>query len=280
MEQITFKVNGESITDLCRTLWADDLEPTKAIKILVEGYQGMSEAAAVEILTGKAKLVGVNENTTLVADNAATSKNGNPLSLIDVMSRLLAERERARFDETARREARIGHIRFTGSPWGGGFLPESVLNKLRNGEIGWDEVRPYFEKRVEVLERSFERLSDIKPNQVVDARLKNHLEQITKFSAKRKPEPDKHLRSENGWIAPNGNFYPCGPAQHEELAEILGQDSKTIEKTHVRVSKNILSDWRSSISWAGRRLTQRQKDTIWDWCEKHGEECPKWVFED
>jgi len=47
----------------------------------------------------------------------------------------------------------------------------------------------------------------------------------------------------------------------------------------------IKPDWcpggKKQLEWTGpeRRVTQRQRDTVWDWCQKHEEEVP-WWFKD
>ena len=64
------------------------------------------------------------------------------------------------------------------------------------------------------------------------------------------------------------------------LAGRFGKDSKELEKTHVKISTNMMSGYRDSVVFVGKKLTKRQKDAIWDWCQHHNEECPDWVFKD
>lgn len=94
------------------------------------------------------------------------------------------------------------------------------------------------------------------------------------------PEPAKDFSAENGWIAPNGDFFTCGMIQHDALADRMGAPTKDLEKTHVRISINPMSDYRSPVQFVGRNLTQKQKDAIWDWCEFHKKDVPPWVFGD
>lgn len=89
-----------------------------------------------------------------------------------------------------------------------------------------------------------------------------------------------NVMPDNGWIAPNGDFFTCGMLQHDALADRLGSSTKVLEKTHVRVSTNPMSGYRSPLQFEGRGLTQNQKDKIWDWCEYHKVDVPSWVFGD
>lgn len=94
------------------------------------------------------------------------------------------------------------------------------------------------------------------------------------------PTPAADVSAENGWISPNGDFFTCGMIQHDALAIRMGSDTKTVEQTHVRVSTNSMSGYRSPLQFVGRKLTRRQKDKIWDWCEHHKVDVPPWVFGD
>lgn len=94
------------------------------------------------------------------------------------------------------------------------------------------------------------------------------------------PEPETDWSAKNGWIDPQGRFYACGEIEHEFLAERMGEDSKDLEKTHVKISTNLMSGYRDSVLFAGKKLTKRQQTAIWDWCQHHNQECPDWVFND
>ena len=68
--------------------------------------------------------------------------------------------------------------------------------------------------------------------------------------------------------------------EHDHLADRMGLPTKELERTHVRISTNQMSGHRSPIQFVGRNLTQKQKDSIWDWCMLHSEDVPPWVFDD
>jgi hypothetical protein len=105
------------------------------------------------------------------------------------------------------------------------------------------------------------------------------------------PERCTKLESKHGYILPNGDFYPCGFMKHamlaarilkhvldrnpediadeEKLADNMGwiriQTSTLMDVTHIAIPK---------------RPTQKQQNTLWDWCQKHNEEYPKDEIDD
>jgi len=322
MKKICFRIDGEWLTDIARTLWADDDEPQKALNILntLVGPDGqeVSEEIALRILTGKGKLVGnSSDGIELKEDNTTVSKHGNLLSLQARMRHLNFKGQESSFEITARNQVASGTVRFMASPWGPVYVPRCAWEKIVSGAWGWESLRPYIidgsfpqdihdlNRRVadseEELETEEERLEmdrmkaartadeDAKDyvttlarvgftnESVVDrfCREQREMEENTGF-----PTPAKDVFSDNGWIAPNGDFFTCGMIQHDALAEKMGSDTATIERTHVRISTNMLSGYRSPLQFVGRRLTQKQKDKIWDWCECHKVDVPPWVFGD
>lgn len=70
---VRFTVTGEAVTKIARNVWLSD-EPRKAVKILVEGLHGMTQEIALEILTGRQKLIGENEEVRVVRDTAYKKK--------------------------------------------------------------------------------------------------------------------------------------------------------------------------------------------------------------
>jgi len=80
---VSFSVNGEWFTDLCRSVWVEGRRMS-AIKLLVEGMQGVDEDLALKILTGRKKFVGIDgrghPGIKLLDDNT-THHLGIPLSL-------------------------------------------------------------------------------------------------------------------------------------------------------------------------------------------------------
>ncbi len=68
VQHLHFTVTGEAVTHLSRDMWISYL-PKKAITTLTDGL-GMTVPQAIKVLTGKAKLVGENNEVYMEKDNA------------------------------------------------------------------------------------------------------------------------------------------------------------------------------------------------------------------
>jgi len=66
---VHFSVTGEAITRIARDMWVSYL-PKNALSLLLEGMHGMTKEYAIEIIIGEAKLIGENNDVTMVKDNA------------------------------------------------------------------------------------------------------------------------------------------------------------------------------------------------------------------
>jgi len=308
-EKICFVVEGEFITNISRTLWADEFEMTKAMNIL-NCLEGMTEEIAIRILTGKAKLVGDSTiGVTLEPDNQGKTELGNSLSFAHIIKTLKFRAEKSDLECRCRYEYKNGLVKFRASPWGAIFLPECIdrkmTSKVSNGGWTWDDLQrwnlyrdlPKSKEELANLQRSIlnEDWIEDRDNAIDEclskrdkiSELPKELGLLDKYVAQQEaqlvlkdipPEPAKDFSAENGWIDPEGRFYTCGMIEHDFLAERMGKKTKDLEKTYVRVSVNPMSGYRSSLQFVGRHLTQKQKDAIWDWCQIHNEKCPDWVF--
>lgn len=92
-----------------------------------------------------------------------------------------------------------------------------------------------------------------------------------------KPKPESSLKSEDGWIIPDGKFYPCRYMEHIWLADkIAGVEEKDAEKRGwIKISNAI--GMGLHIYKGDREPTQRQLNTLFDWCEKHKHPLPAWA---
>lgn len=276
---IHFTIEGEALTNLARTLWADELQMTKAIRLLVIGIHGVTEPIAMEVLTGAKKFIGSNNDLDLVDDGATHLKLGNLLAAEDVFHRIQAERDTLQRDIKLAAEVACHSVITVASPWGACCVPMSFTAPTFSGgrrlrrDVTWEDVKPYAVNQWSKYHGAQE-----DPNTVPD-RYISHMLDLERL--KRPPKPAVDLSGDNGWIAPNGDFFICGPCMHDALSEAMGFETvKDIEGTHIRVSVNPASDWRSSIQFAGRRKpTQAQRDKVWDWCQLHKEEFPKNIFD-
>ncbi len=78
MGVLHFRISGEFITKHSRRLWAEG-SSALALKTLVTGLRGMTEAIALQILTGHKKLTGWNSRIKLESDSATKDDRGLPL---------------------------------------------------------------------------------------------------------------------------------------------------------------------------------------------------------
>lgn len=90
------------------------------------------------------------------------------------------------------------------------------------------------------------------------------------------PPPDTKLEHEDGWVLPDGKFYPCGYMEHIWLAEKLGKPEREAEKAGwVKISHGL--DGTLYIHRGERDVTQKQINTVFDWCTKHRKPLPHWA---
>lgn len=92
------------------------------------------------------------------------------------------------------------------------------------------------------------------------------------------PPPDTKLEARDGWILPDGKFYPCGYMEHIWLADKLGKSEPEAEKLGwVKIHHAL--DGGLYITINEKRFTQKQQNTLFDWCQKHGIDYDKYVKE-
>lgn len=150
--EVHFRITGAFITEQARSFWNAEGEEDRAIRFLTESLPGLTDAQAIEICTGKAKLTGENNEVFLKTDNATHDQYGNPLrSLADSIARRKQEIAELKDDLSVA----TGNGVYRGSPWGLIPLPPRINAAIRRGEIGWDH--PYFQKRKILLESYRER---------------------------------------------------------------------------------------------------------------------------
>jgi len=304
-----FVIDGEWLTNLTRSMWADELNTEKAVGILVDGLHGMTDDIAVKILTGKSKLVGKNEDVHLEDDDATESEQGNTLALKSVMKRVTDRDAKARWDARTHRELLECDVVPCASPVGLVFAPRAVFEKYGVREpIGvvkcgtldlslWEEIYPHCITRDAAWDYFVEEKDNVEwrymicytesvPNIIGSRGSVNRLLGIDADDADEeeeeepKPEPAEDFSERYGWITPEGRFYTCGYGGHLALVDRLGFSSgREIEKTHVKVGSLYCE---SSIYFVGdtAKMPERQKTAIYDWCQHHKEKMPDWVFED
>jgi len=77
------------------------------------------------------------------------------------------------------------------------------------------------------------------------------------------------ITTSNGWLSPDGKFYPCQWFEHVTLAYALGHEEKVLENFWVKLSKG-------ETYPPERGLSQRQMDLLFDMYTKDGRKLPSW----
>jgi hypothetical protein len=92
------------------------------------------------------------------------------------------------------------------------------------------------------------------------------------------PEPEYEITADCGWLSPDGKFYRCAYMEHISLAIRLGMDEVRLEKLGwVKVQENKF--WGDLLCEGGERakVTQKQRDLVFDYCTKNGLQLPSWM---
>ena len=87
-------------------------------------------------------------------------------------------------------------------------------------------------------------------------------------------EPERGTyKDKTGWLLPDGKFYKCKYFQHDNLAAALGHDVKDIEGKWIRVQHPQDGPGVDTIMifrmLDHTRITKRQINFMWDYCEYH-----------
>lgn len=248
VEVLHFSVTGEFITDISRNLWAEG-EHAKAIKLLVDGVHEFTECMALEVVTGKKKLVGTN-NFILVKDSATKDNRGLdlPQSVTDAFTRnrvALAE---------AKREAQ--------------------------------EIATAASQRFEDVEDAILGDADLRGvKRKIEDRIDSHWDRVGKAMGlvpEPKPEPTAEFEKwDAGWLSPGGKFYGCKYYEHIALADRLDSNEPALEREGwLKLQKDV---WIWPWIYLGRehgKITQPQLDTLFDWHQKKGKRLSDWMKTD
>lgn len=256
-EILTFKIFGDDFTNLCRGIWADEGNPDKGLKIVEAAFPQMSESERLSILTGENKLVGDSSiGMDLVEDGTKLSPGGNSLALDAVMSKILKKKKELQ-DEVTDLTQLAGNATYRrGSKVGLIEIPMWRQRALERGEVDlYDDV-------------IYRNVSQ-EPNPCRSAR---QLSKDEKKPVKRKlPEYGREISGPNGWLLPDGKFYPCGFQGHIETAYRLGYEEREAEKLGwIKISSQVIQA--SEID-----PSQKQIDLIFDYCQKLGKGMPYWM---
>jgi hypothetical protein len=297
-----FSVRGDDLTRLVRDLWVS--EPECAIDVMRSAFPKMGDNDVLDVLSGRQRLDGVND-LRLLPDDAGKSWRGRPLpSPIEQIRKLVADvahRDAALSearDEIA--DATIGYAGKCASPWGLINIPRSVYLRTpspsgwRDGvSVSWEEFEKRFpdlveeakDHRVETESAMLARghWSKLQADTLTDPPSLPSATGVLDAILNRPtvcPKPDSTMTPLNGWLSPDGKFYPCGFMGHCNLAELLGKTEEQLERAWVKIqdSREPLCPFPRDNDFPhipDRGVTQKQLDAIHRWCDVHGRKPPE-----
>lgn len=261
VKQVTFQIYGEDFTRLARDLWREG-SYGKAIRLLVYGLNGpsgdrMTEPLAIEICTGRKKLVGDVHGMDL-EDDDAHSKCPSVADMLDRMQNNIDERQAIIEDMMQMRAGdtvivpsptgprRVPRRRVTHQPGSNFRAPKWVLKGQWSDLPVWEDAEDnsfvqYGEELPrgahEVCEGHEARLDD--PWRRAEAQLgedspvpeglerlapptmQEVFKRLMSDAPTEVPEPVVEITSPHGWLNREGKFYPCEYMQHRGLADAL-----------------------------------------------------------
>jgi len=297
-----FSISGDFITEHVRNLLTEE-KPAAAWNLLMESLPGITMEQAADVLSGRSKLVGVN-NVDLVEDNPKADSAA-------LMAKLMADAQEGqrlkRLLGGWRDVAGLAHMAYhpvlsrngggpkRGSP--AGLIDEVVVRNMIGGDqmpgllmqvfpaFTTEEYEAYFAKYGDALRQLVEEshpylyreqslrqsIAEKLPKGVVDA-------VMNPPAPNPAPKPGDISKEDNGWILPDGTFYPCGFMGHGQLACDLGvQDDKAgTALGWVRVG---FSQWTCtrSVVQGNQEPTQSQINKVDAYCEVNDMELPTWA---
>ena len=270
---VHFRIEGEWLTDLVRSLWADEGEPEKAINILQAAFPTMEQGDMVAILTGSKQLTGMSDDENgldLVPDTTTESKYGNSLGLkqrFSVLQAALKEKTEEAADMT-----QFAVHDTVGVPSAKGLVVvprrRTRMGGLTGSQVYLDpdvdlETIPHYECRA-ILGMPYG-TKDGSLDETEKKGLRGLWEAKEEEKPGPPPEPFYTITTDTGWLSPDGKFYPCAYQGHVSLAYELGFDVHRLE------TFGWLKFQRSDIFWNfldGKfKPTQQQIDLVWDWCQ-------------
>jgi hypothetical protein len=250
-----FKITGETFTLLARARYADDGEPGKAVALLEAAFPEMEPAVRMAILTGSKKLVGDEHGMELEDDHATHTEAGTPLDLTRTVSHLRQELDKYRDAAADLIAMQTGDTALIGTETGAVLVPRRRERGIHSGKISWKDVhhRAY-------ESNPFPKLRPGKPESSVPS---PPIQSI-------KVDPQPKITSNNGWLSPDGTFYPCGYSEHLVLAEAMCYDPTQIGNSGwVKICRfEILSESGQPEDTAlpgTHPPTQAQIDRVFDW---------------
>lgn len=251
-ETVCFVIEGDWLTDLVRSLWADEGEPEKALKILNTAFPTMQDSDIMAIMIGEKKLIGdSSKGCDLVADGVTESKHGNPLSVASVISRFREKLE----DRNDWIEMAVDRTTKIASPEGLVAIPTRRLKAYKKGDITLEDI-PY--RKIKTFSITPEVRTPIE-------------DELPEPKPRPYPKPSPVIDNIHGWLSPEGKFYSCEYSGHIRLADELGFEEWRLEELQwIKITAG------DCFAPENGKPSQKQRDMIFDWFTKRDKKLPWW----
>lgn len=237
---LCFHIHGEDFTRLVRSMWADEQEPERALRVLEGGLPDMGFEDRLSVLTGRKKLVGDSRDggLGLEKDSATKSPHGNLLTIESVIGAF-----RSQIDSLEENQ-------------------RTVLDAWREEEGAKERqrIREEVEIRKELQEERVARMQ----------------EEADNAEPREPPKGARKITGQSGWLSPDGKFYACGYMEHISMADELNRNEGTLEELGwIKIQGGTAispGGFRRDLP-----ATQSQVDLLFDWYTARGEELPYWL---
>lgn len=263
-----FTISGEFITEQSRSLWAEEGEPEKALRLL-QGVRGLSTSQVLDILEGRSKLIG--DSPTGV--NLAPDNQKLP-TLQETLRRLKKERDEALEDRADLLQFMNGDTVNVPSPTGLRTVPRRQTKRGKHGPVlrdglDWEGVEGRNPSDVEP--RIYQEVSRDAQDEAEE-----EVEEEYEKPKRNPPSGSKRITNDTGWLSPEGLFYSCRYGQHNDTAWHLGLDPWDMDKAgwvRLTVANGEQCFFRSDYDSFTKQQTQR----ILDYCTEKNIEKPWWT---
>ena len=259
MSTLHFRVDFAGVTELARQFWAER-QYVKAFEFLEDGF-GFTKEQSAALLAGKLRMAQDPQGTEgcdglLVADSWDFKSEGYLIYPDPTAGPALAE-ENSKLKEEIEDLSRQLHSHKEAL-----LVVDGKPTRRKFTDIIYDLAPPIpgesFEERVQ-------RQNFAMGAQIQAKEFEKHL--LTQDS-KPTPKPTVNYKEfGNGWVLPNGKFYPCDtPMLHIWLAERLGKTEKQAEDCGwVKLSTSVAG----IRVYSKQKPSQKQLDVVFDWAQKH-----------
>jgi len=275
MTTACFRITGAFMTEQARSFWSEEQDPERAIRWLMDGLPGITYDQVLAVLEGRQKLTGDSVGGIVLEPDSAS---GLP-TLSVVMRRERAAREDAEDRAADYAQMAVGATVGLASPGGLRHVPERKVARS-SGKMALVDGYDWPENAV---------ASGCKPLQVyratdtpwldrMSAQPAEPGEQYDEESGHELPHPSSSIDQENGWLAPDGKFYPCARTGHVQAICDLGLNPAMAEVIGwVKIADGNVFGFLGDAKQA--RPTEIQIKRVVDYCLTGSHELPHWAQE-